>query len=360
MASDHRPSRLVWVLGLLVLLASTAGTAWYLGPWSSKLTTPPLPATSAQEDVVAQGHVDVRQGVIVLHPSQPGRVVKIEVPEGQSVSKADMPLLYLDNRLAILKCAEARAAYQAAQAQLELTRKLGEQHAVKGRQQDAAIKIAEQNQRSAEADFRRQKKLHEGKAIPDEVLAIADAQVERARGMVEAEKARREELQVHSLDAEQSIRRVDAEVAVAKARLDQAQLALDECVIRSPCAGKVLRLQVGVGDLLTAQPLQPAVSFLPDEPLVVRAEVHQEDVGRVQVGDAAEIHDDSGVDTQTWHGEVAYVADWLARRRSVLLEPGQLNDVRTLECIIKLTDSKPGLRIGQRVRVHIRPTVKGH
>ena len=39
----------------------------------------------------------------------------------------------------------------------------------------------------------------------------------------------------------------------------------------------------------------------------------------------------------------------------MLLEPGQINDVRTLECLIKLkpgTDVEP-LRIGQRVHVQI-------
>ena len=41
----------------------------------------------------------------------------------------------------------------------------------------------------------------------------------------------------------------------------------------------------------------------------------------------------------------------------MLLEPGQLNDVRTLECIIALEPDQPPLRIGQRVRVVIDRSV---
>jgi hypothetical protein len=51
---------------------------------------------------------------------------------------------------------------------------------------------------------------------------------------------------------------------------------------------------------------------------------------------------------------VARVSEWFARRRSVLLEPGQVNDVRTLECIVAFDDPDPPiLRIGQRMRITI-------
>jgi hypothetical protein len=48
---------------------------------------------------------------------------------------------------------------------------------------------------------------------------------------------------------------------------------------------------------------------------------------------------------------VVEISDWFTHRRSILLVPMQLNDVRTLECIIDLDQSGADLRIGQRVRV---------
>ena len=44
---------------------------------------------------------------------------------------------------------------------------------------------------------------------------------------------------------------------------------------------------------------------------------------------------------------------FVARRRNILLEPGEVNDVRTVECVIALDGSTDGLLVGQRMRVRI-------
>jgi multidrug resistance efflux pump len=223
---------------------------------------------------------------------------------------------------------------------------------LKVRQQQAAISIAELKQRGAEALYQRQKLLYEKKTLAEELLKAAEAERDGAATMVEVEKARLEELKLHSDDARLGIDRVQAEVDLAEVRRDQAKLALDEHIITAPLDGWVLRIQVGVGDMFTAQPLQPPIIFRPDTPLIIRAEVDQEDAARIQMGARAIVSDDTGATKLRWDGKVAYVSGWLARRRSVLLEPDQLNDVRTLECIIEV-DRDSGLRIGQRVRVEI-------
>ena len=74
---------------------------------------------------------------------------------------------------------------------------------------------------------------------------------------------------------------------------------------------------------------------------------------RVAVGQEAIIQD-SATGAGDWRGKVTRVSDWYSQRRSILLEPMQFNDVRTLECVIGGLVSKdpgqPPLRIGQRVR----------
>lgn len=363
MAAEYRPSRLIWLLGLIVLAASVAGIAWYLqlGPGGSGSSLASNDA--AREPVVALGHVEVQsidprgggvsRGVISLFPTQPGRVVQVLVSEGQPVSSAGVPLLRLDDRLARLRRDEAEAALAAFQALRQLAERAEAQHEFRLRQQEAAVTVAEQTHRGAEAEYRRQKKHHDAGSITEEQLTLADAQRLKAAALVDAEKARLKELQGSALELRLAISRAAAEVEAAQARLGQARLAVDECELRSPGAGRVLRLQAGIGDLLSSAPLQPAVLFRPEGPLVIRAEVAQEDAARVEKGAAVEIHDETE-STPRWQGEVEQVSEWLARRRSTLLEPGELNDVRTLECIIKLR-SDDGLRLGQRVRVHIRP-----
>jgi multidrug resistance efflux pump len=307
------------------------------------------------EHVDCFGHVDVEGGVVSLYPAQLGRVVKVEVRENQEVKK-DAELIRLDDRLAKLRVREAEAALEATQTQLTLSQSLQEQHALKVQQQEAAIRVAKEGLNAGVSELQRTEKLFKSGNASAEALAVAKAHVERLKAVLQAEEARMRELESHNRDAELALARARAEVAVVKSRLDQAQLALQECTMVAPGDGQVLRLQVGVGDLVSTQSLQPPIQFLPKKPLLIRAEVLQEFAGKIKEGQPAIIRDDGELSPVEWRGQVQSVSGWFARRRSILLEPGQMNDVRTLECIVKVSDgqskSKP-LRIGQRMRVSI-------
>ena len=56
---------------------------------------------------------------------------------------------------------------------------------------------------------------------------------------------------------------------------------------------------------------------------------------------------------ETWTGTVTRVGNWVARKRAVALEPGEVGDVRTVECVVGLDSPPPDLLVGQRVRVRI-------
>jgi hypothetical protein len=107
-----------------------------------------------------------------------------------------------------------------------------------------------------------------------------------------------------------------------------------------------------MGETLSTQPKLPAIEFCPQAPRVIRAEVMQEWAGRVKEGQAAIIEDDTRAGIH-WQGKVKHISDWYTHRRSMLQEPFQYNDVRTLECIVSVDPGGPPLRIGQRVRVTI-------
>lgn len=354
MEYNPRPSRSLWLLGLVLLLVSLAGTGWVVYPsWSH--SQPPLAPDEPLEHVDCFGHVDVEGGVVSLYPAQLGRVIKVEVQENQEVKK-DAILIRLDDRLAKLRVREADAALEATQTQLTLSQSLQEQHALKVQQQQAAIRVAREGLNAGEAELQKVKKLYDSSNASAETLAVARAQVERLKAVLQSEEARLRELESHNHDAELALARAKAEVAVVTARLEQARLALQECALVAPEDGQILRLQVGVGDLVSTQSLQPPIQFLPKKGLLIRAEVLQEFAGKIQIGQAVTIRDDGDLSPAEWHGRVESVSGWFARRRSILLEPGQLNDVRTLECIIQVSDAQSQartLRIGQRMRVSI-------
>ena len=168
-----------------------------------------------------------------------------------------------------------------------------------------------------------------------------------------AEALRLAELEAQDLEAE--VRRAEYELKAAEARREQARLALEEYRLKAPWPGTVLRILVGPGDVLGGQPGQPALLFAADGPQVIRATVEQEFAGHIKEGEPALIRDEADP-TATWRGRVGRVAGWYNQRRTVLHDPSQLSDVRTLEYVINLEPGQPRLRLGQSVRVSIGPS----
>jgi multidrug resistance efflux pump len=352
MPAASRFSPLVWLLGLGVLLGSAVGT--------SRLMRPPTPgeqtAPGGEADVAfCEGHVDSLGGVTALHPAQTGRVVEVMARENDRV-KAGAELLRVDPRPAKLRREEAAAVLKAAEVQLESAKTLVGQYPLKVRQQEAAVQAAVEGRAMAEEDCKGHEKLAGLKQVSAEALASARARVRQARAVVAAEQAKLDELKAQDRAPGLAVARARAEADAARARRRQAVQAVRECTLRAPQAGTVLRVQTGVGDLIAVPPLKPAVLFCPDDRLIVRAELAQEFAGGVREGLSAVVKEDAGAGSRSWRGQVTHVSRWFARQRSVLLEPGQVNDVRTLECIITLDDGRghrDDLRIGQRVHVII-------
>src|SRR5262249_9425174 len=130
---------------------------------------------------------------------------------------------------------------------------------------------------------------------------------------------------------------------------------LEQCTIKAPTAGTVLRVLVNPGEMLGTARRDPAVQFCPKGQRLVRAEVEQEFAASVSLGQAAAVQADSKAGT-TWSVQVIRRADWYTEGRSIIQEPRQINDVRTRECLIALDPGQPQLRIGERVRVSIGMT----
>jgi multidrug resistance efflux pump len=247
---------------------------------------------------------------------------------------------------------QAEADLKAAQSQLTDARKLPQKHQIQLDQQKQAIVAAEHRLAAARHAHEYKSNLATkggAMAIEPEVKAAAELIKELEAALAAARDSQR---LLELIDPAAEISRAQADVEAKQARLENAQYAVDECSLRAPCEGKVLRLLVGKGDQLGGIPRQVAVQFCPEEPRIVRAEVEQEFAGRVSKGQIATIHDDSRAGL-TWQGKVIRISDWYTHRRSILQEPLQFNDVRTLECIIQLDPHPQTPRIGQRVRVSL-------
>jgi multidrug resistance efflux pump len=348
-------TRKLVVLGILLLIG-TAGGAWLLhqpvagdGPSGGK---------SSEGDggvaAVALGYVDVEPGISFLHPVQKGRVTQVLVKEGDAVRQGDL-LLSVDNSLAHGRLREAQAALEAAEHDLsEAQERLPQERQEAIDIQHYLLKKAQKLEKAAQKDLKITRELHAdkvNKSISDDQLAAAEARVDAIAYEVKAQEAVLKKAKNVSFKG--TIDRLHDLVKVRQAQRDQARQAFLDCDLYAPADGVVLRLFATLGEPLNNTPKTPAVHFCPNLPRVIRVEVLQEWASKLKPGQVAYIEDDTRNGVQ-WKGKVARVSDWFTQRRSMLQEPFQYNDVRTLECIVYLDPGSGPVRIGQRVRVTIK------
>ncbi len=350
------PRRAWWLL-LLVLLAASTPAAGLLFSYSSRGAPPAASernlekTASSPEDkgIVCFGQVDLIHGVTALLPLQPGRVAEVLVEEGRTVAQGEV-LIRLEDAPAKSRVAEAQAALDEAELRLKQTSKLPEQQRSRIAQQQDAVDAMRDRLSAARRQVDRQQKLVKDQLADRKDLDISEDHVHELEAMLRAEEKRLDDLKRQ--DINDDIRRAEKEVQAMKARRDQAQYALDECALKAPRRGTVLRLLVGPGDVLGSQSKQPAVQFAAEGPQIVRADVEQEFVTRVAIGQPATVQDETHLE-RMWKGKVERIADWITQRRSVMQGPLDFSDVRTVEVLITLDSGQPPLRIGQRVRVRI-------
>lgn len=356
--TPRRPFFLFWILGLAALVASTTGAIFALHKdglhkdgKAANGATPPAESVAAAPPSpggVFQGTLDIEGGVTPLYPVQPGRVREVLVHENDKVKAGDV-LLRLDDRFAKQRWHEAKADYEAAEAQLEQAQVLPQQQQYKTSQQQAAIDAMKADLAMANLTLER-KREQVVKGNLNKLEADITAQmVEKLKAGVQSEEEKFRELKL--LDPQLQINRARADVDAKRAKMEQAQIGLDECLLKAPADGQVLQILVSPGSVFGTQSLQPAVQFLPDKPQIVRAEVEQEFASRIKIGQTAIIQDEHG-GKEKWTGKVVRLSNWYTQRRASQPDAIRIpsNDIRTLECIIVLDANQQPLRVGQRVR----------
>jgi multidrug resistance efflux pump len=350
MRTEWRPVRLAFYLGFVALIASTVGAGWVLsrsraGHSSTILSDPAEPA------VVCFGYVDGPGGVTALAPLVAGRVTRVEVQENEPV-KAGSVLIRLDDRVAQFRLRQAEASLAAAREQLTQAQKLPRQHQIKLAQQRAVIKAVQFRAQAARAVLARKRRQADKEVLSLTEADAAETLLHEAEALCQVETGKLSELEL--IDPEAGVRQAQSDVDAKEAQLDEARTAVEEYALKAPADGTILRVLVGPGDVVGAQSKQPAVVFCAGGRRIVRAEAEQEFARSLAIGQTASIQDDSNGEG-SWAGHVTRISDWYTQRRAVMPEPLQYNDARTLECIIELDAGQPALRIGQRVRVTLRP-----
>lgn len=307
----------------------------------------------AERRAVCIAYVDVDGGVTPLYPIQPGKVLAIPARENTEVEAGDI-LIRMDDTLQKAQLEEAKADVQAGQSQLDQAKVMFAQHELKINGQKSAIEAKRSEMAAAVAKKDQAERLASNKLASNDDVNAATAIVKALEFAVEGETIKLKGIQ--ALDPHLPVNLATNDLTARRARLQKAEYALGECSLKAPFKGTILRINTSVGETLGANPRIPAIMFCPTAKRIIRAEVEQEFAGKIALNQVAVIQDDCSSSEITWRGKVVRISDWFTHRRSILLEPLQFNDVRTLECIVELDPGQPLLRIGQRVRVQLIPS----
>ena len=350
MADGRRfPSVRAVVLGACLLVPLAVVVWWQYRPKAYAGKTGPA---LSDLDVVCLGRVDGLAPLAALDPAMPGRVSRVRVMEGDAV-KEGQELLELDDSAYKLQEEQARAALKAAETEHTAAEVELKQHPKKVEAQ--ALRVTAAGDRVAAGRRllqEREKQQSFGTITPAELAAFA-SEVKGLENLELAEKLVQSEMKSAEDALKLRVKAAAEKVAAAEVAVRTAVKAVEDCVLKAPTAGTILRVQTSKGETAAPGTPRPAIHFLPSGPLVVRVDLEQEFLARVATGAKATIRDETRTDSPTWTGRVLSVGKWVGPKPTLVLEPGVLNDVRTVQCVITIDPPADGFVVGQRMRVHI-------
>lgn len=210
-----------------------------------------------------------------------GRVKRVAVTEGQLV-EADQELVVFDVPELEAQALQAEGRLHAMEADLE--RAVNGPRPEEIRQAQSDLETAQADLRWSRQEFERVAQLFPGNISRADYDA-ARASFNRAQGRAGAAEAKLALLKAGT--RKEDIAQARAQVAEARGRLNEIRANLREAVVRAPERAVVEVLAVRKGDLVP--PNQPVVRILRAADLWVRVYVPETQLGKVRLGQGAEV-----------------------------------------------------------------------
>ena len=288
-AKTNRRRLLTWLAVAVVVGAALFGVWWFL--------------TSGKSVKTDNAYVGAE--VAQVTPLVAGPVAKVLVRETETV-KAGTPLVILDDADTRILVEQAQAAL--GQAQRKVRAYGASDTALAGQlsARDADIARAKSDLDRAKTDLDRRQTLSASGAVSGDELtnaknkyaeaqaALSQAQAARAAA-VGAREANRVLISGVSLDQ-------NPEVALARSRLDAAELALSRTVVKAPIDGVISKKQVEVGQQATVG--VPLMAIVPTLDAYVDANFKEVQLQKVRPGQPVTLTSDLYGKDVVFHGKV--------------------------------------------------------
>ena len=302
-------------------------------------TVPPARDAGDRRRVACLGHIEPEDGVVVLAArslmGQPSIVADLRVREGDSVSAGQIVAILNshDQLEAAWREAEARVVLAQRQlAQVEAGARSGDLAA-----QEADVARLQAELTNAEAEHRRFAALYEQKVIAQAELDASRTKVEAARQMVQQARNRLNSLgEIRKTDLAAAHAAIEAAAAAAR----RARAEYEPSIVRSPIAGRVIKIHAWPGEEIGAEGI---AELGKTERMYVIAEVPENDVPLLNVGDPARISGDSL--PATLDGAVEQIGFKVGQTRVVTTDPAAYVDARVVQVKVRLRDAARAERL---------------
>jgi len=227
-------------------------------------------------DVAGAGLIEASTQNIRVGAVVPGVVTEMYVNVGDTVKAGD-PLFKVDDRQQVGELAVREAEIKSAES--ELSRLKQQPRAEDIPPLEAAVQSADAALRNRQRELERVQRTG-GSASADEIdrarlnLEVGEADLMRAQSEMAKMKA-------GAWSAEIAVS--EARLAQAKANRDSAQIEIDRRTIRSPKAGRLLQVNVRLGEFAQVGPLAEPLMLMGDvQVLHIRVDIDENDAWRVR------------------------------------------------------------------------------
>lgn len=307
-----------------------------------------------RDSLTATGTIEAKK--VMASFKIPGKIDTLFVDEGSRVEK-DQALAVLESSEITARLGQAAGAYEAAKAR---ARQAGSAVPLTSQQVEASIEQArakvaqaEVGVKDAELLYHRIAALHESGAVSTKNFddakngcELAQNRLREAQGALDQALSARLKVQVDQSQYEAAVGQSEQ----AGGAVQEAQAYLDNTRLKAPMAGYITQKTLEQGEMVNAG--TPVFEITDLLHTYVKVYISEKKIGRVRLGQAAEISVDSFPD-KVFRGEVVWINDAgeFAVRKAV--NEQYQHDIRTFEVKIDVANPDLTLKTGMTARAKL-------
>lgn len=329
---QQRRSLLLGVAGLVVLGGIAGASAvhhMHATPGGTTAAEHAKSAVASSRRVHALGRLEPAGTVLKIAPqsgNEGTRVERLQVQEGDDISAGSVIAVLDNENLRQAALGEAEARLDLAQTRLDQVKAGAKPGDIAAQQ--FAVEVQAEQKKVAERELKRAQDLHAKNVVTREDLdnkqwLLDRVTLEHRRAQEQYNSIR----EVRDID----IRVAERDVASAAASVRRAQVDLDSSRVKSPAAGRILKIHTRAGEKIGDQGLLELGDVLHMEAV---AEVFESDVGLLRSGLKAVVKVDCLPEPIA--GEVVEIGHRVARKVVLTNDPVSDTDARVVEVRIRL------------------------